>query len=357
MNLLILRLSSMGDVIHTLPALRALRQSFPDATIGWVVEDAHSTVLRGLPEIDHLYILNRSRLKGGWSEKRLLAKEMKSRLREVEWDVAIDFQGLWKSYLVARWSKAKRILGYAPSPEKTHWLYTDTVRLPTMDRHAVDRNLDLIQTLGASVRHAESRTDFRRDFSLPVSPGDEAAAEQVLTSLDIPPGNPKILLNFAARKEANKWGTRQYASLAKALLEEGMTPILTGGPSDIEEEQEIQNLIGAPVPSIVGKCNLMQLAAIMERADLLVTGDTGPMHIAAAMELPIVALFGPANPVRTGPYAPDSIVLQKPRDCQPCYARHCKFGEEPPPCLLDITVEEVVGEIQKALSKAPSMME
>ncbi|MCA9412171.1 MAG: glycosyltransferase family 9 protein, partial [Candidatus Omnitrophica bacterium] len=140
-------------------------------------------------------------------------------------------------------------------------------------------------------------------------------------------------------------------------LEEGMTPILTGGPSDIEEEQEIQNLIGAPVPSIVGKCKLMQLAAIMERADLLVTGDTGPMHIAAAMELPIVALFGPANPVRTGPYAPDSIVFQKPRDCQPCYARHCKFGEEPPPCLLDITVEEVVGEIQKALSKAPSMME
>ncbi|MCA9417151.1 MAG: glycosyltransferase family 9 protein, partial [Candidatus Omnitrophica bacterium] len=265
MNLLILRLSSMGDVIHTLPALRALRQSFPDATIGWVVEDAHSTVLRGIPEIDRLYILNRSRLKGGWNEKRLLAKEMKSRLREVEWDVAIDFQGLWKSYLVARWSKATRILGYAPSPEKTHWLYTDPVRLPTMDRHAVDRNLDLIQTLGASVRHAETRTDFRRDFSLPVSPGDETAAEQVLTSLGVPPGNPKILLNFAARKEANKWGTRRYASLAKALLEEGMTPILTGGPSDVEEAKEIQNLIGEPVPSIVGKCNLMQLAAIMER--------------------------------------------------------------------------------------------
>ncbi len=349
MNLLILRLSSMGDVIHTLPALHAIRQSFPEATIGWVVEDAHSAVLKGIPEIDRLYILDRSRLKGGWSSRKRLAKEMKSQLRDLDWDIAIDFQGLWKSLLVARWSKARRIVGYAPSSEKTHWFYSDPVRLPTMERHAVDRNLDLVETIGAKIRRAESRTEFERDFPLPLGSGDYTAANDLLASLEIPDGVPKILLNFSARKEANKWGTKQYARLAHALKEEGMSPILTGGPADVEEEKEIQTLSGEPIPSVVGKCNLMQLAAFMNRMDVFVTGDTGPMHIAAAMKLPIVALFGPANPVRTGPYAPDSVVLQKPRDCQPCYARHCKFGEEPPPCLLDITVEEVVETIQSQL--------
>lgn len=354
MNLLILRLSSMGDVIHTLPALRALRASFPDATIGWVVEDAHSTVLRGLPEIDRLYLLDRARMRGGWRARRTLAAEMKERLRAVRWDVAIDFQGLWKSLLVARWSGAQRILGYSPSPERTHWLYTDRVHLPTMDRHAVDRNLDLIAALGASVRHADSRTEFERDFTLPVGPGDEGRAIEILQTLNPPDSSPRILLNFSARKEANRWGTKQFAMLARRLLEEGCFPILTGGPDDLVEEQEIQSIAGAAIPSIVGKCNLMQLAALMKRVDLLVTGDTGPMHIAAAMHLPILALFGPANPVRTGPYSPSSQVIQKPRDCQPCYARHCKFGEEPPPCLLDITVEEVMNEIRaKVAATAP----
>ena len=108
----------MGDVIHTLPALRALRRSFPDSTIGWVVEDNHAEVLSGLPEIDRLYILPRKRLKSGWRSRFRLAGEMKTRMREVRWDVAIDFQGLWKSLMVARWSGARRRLGYAPSHEK-----------------------------------------------------------------------------------------------------------------------------------------------------------------------------------------------------------------------------------------------
>ena len=277
----------------------------------------------------------------------MLKRELSSRMREVRWDVAVDFQGLWKSLLVARWSGAQRIVGYAPSPERTHWFYSDRVRLPTMDRHAVDRNLDLVAALGASVRRAECRGEFYRDFSLPILPGHRHAALASLAALGIPEDRPKILLNFSARKPANRWGTDRFAALAQRLSESGLNPILTGGPSDRDEEKEIQSKSGMSIPSLVGKCTLMELAAVMDRCDALVTGDTGPMHIAVAMRLPVVALFGPANPVRTGPYAPDAVVLQEPRECQPCYARHCKFGEEPAPCMLDLSVERVVEEVEK----------
>lgn len=344
-NVLILRLSSMGDVIHTLPALRALRTSFPSAQIGWVVEDAHASILSGLEEIDRLYILPRKRMRKGWRGWWEVREDLRARLRQVSWDIAIDFQGLWKSLLVARWSGAKRIFGYAPSPERTHWFYSDRVHLLTMDRHAVDRNLDLVAALGASVRHAYSRSDCERDFTLPIGPGDRQEAADLLASLQLPDGKRRVLLNFSARKPANQWGSERFAELARRLRETGMVPILTGGPDDTALEEEIQSRIDTPVPSIVGKCSLLQLAAFMKHMDALVTGDTGPMHIAVSAGLPMVALFGPANPVRTGPYAPDSVVLQKLRNCQPCYGKTCKFGQQPPPCLLDISVQEVLDRI------------
>jgi ADP-heptose:LPS heptosyltransferase len=316
-----------------------------------VVEDAHASLLSGLEEVDRLYILPRKRMRKGWRGWWDVGKELKPRLREVSWDVAIDFQGLWKSLLVARWSGAKKILGYAPSPEYTHWFYSDRVHLPTMDRHAVDRNLDLVAALGASVRPASSRSDFERDFSLPIGPADRQAAAELLASLDLPNGQQLILLNFSARKPANQWGPERFAELARRIRESGKTPILTGGPDDTALEEEIQSRIDFPVRSIVGKCSLLQLAAFMKHMDALVTGDTGPMHIAVSVGLPVVALFGPANPVRTGPYAPSATVLQQPRDCQPCYGKTCKFGHQPPPCLLDIEVEEVVSELER--NKAP----
>jgi len=349
MNILLVRLSSMGDVIHTLPAFRALRDSFPEATLGWAVEDSHSELLSGLPGLDHLYIVSRKRMKNGWKSRLDLAREMRGLMREADWDLAIDFQGLWKSLWVARWSGAKRIAGYAPSPEKTHWFYSDRVRLPSMDRHAVDRNLDLIASLGASVRHAETRSDFERDFSLPITPSHRMKASSLLAELQVENGAKRILLNFSARKPANRWGAEGFANLACALRERGYSPILTGAPGEEGEAEAVQPSLDNPIPSLVGKCSLLELAAVMEKAVALITGDTGPMHVAVSVGLPVVALFGPANPVRTGPYSPSAVVLQKPRECQPCYGRHCKFGQEPPPCMLDISVEEVVERVEEVL--------
>lgn len=358
MNILLVRLSSLGDILHVLPSLRALRQSFPGARLGWVVEDSFKDLLSGLPELDHLYILSRERSRGSWKEQLQLGREMKSRLQQVPWDVAIDFQGLWKSLRVCRWARAKRILGYSPSPERTHFFYTDPVPLPSMDRHAVDRHLDLISTLGCSIHSASYRGEFTRDFTLPLTPANRQRAAAILSELDLPPESPRVLLNFSARKPANRWGVDRFAALADALAREGISPVLTGGPDDHEEERQILERVTIPLRSIVARGRLLDLAALMPSFDLAVTGDTGPMHIAVAMKVPVVAIFGPANPVRTGPYSPEAVVLQAPRECQPCYARTCQYKQMPPPCLTDITVEAVTGTIQKILQqKTTSPME
>lgn len=354
MNILLIRLSSMGDVIHVLPALRALRTSFPKATLGWVVEDTHAQLLSGLPEIDRLYVVSRSRSHGSLKGQWHLAREMRSRMRQVPWDVAIDFQGLWKSLRVARWSGAKKILGYTPSPEKTHWFYTDTIRLQTMNRHAVDRHLDLLGLLGCSVRYASHRGEFERDFSLPIQPAHRMKADELLSGLKLLPGQPRVLLNFSARKPANQWGYTRFAELADRLLQEGFSPVLTGGPEDHEGEKAILDLLGKPLPSLVGKCGLLDLAAVMTQFDVLVTGDTGPMHVAVSAKLPVVAIFGPANPARTGPYSPTAVVLQEPFHCQPCYLRECKFKQHPAPCMLEITAEQVLMEVKRmCLNRLP----
>lgn len=355
MNILLVRLSSLGDILHVLPSLRALRQSFPSATIGWVVEDSFQDLLSGLPELDRLYILSRSRSHGSWREQSQLGREMKNRLQEIPWDVAIDFQGLWKSLRICNWANAKRTLGYAPSPEKTHHFYTDPVRLPSMDRHAVDRHLDLVSTLGCSIHSASYRGEFHRDFSLPLTPANRSCAEVILTELDLPAGAPRVLLNFSARKPANRWGVDRFAELADALHQKGIIPVLTGGPDDREEAREILERVSTPLRSIVARGRLLDLAALMPSFDAVITGDTGPMHIAVAMQVPVVALFGPANPVRTGPYSPDAVVLQMARDCQPCYARHCKFKKQPPPCLTDISVDYVVSTILETLQQKSSI--
>ncbi len=208
MNILLVRLSSLGDILHVLPSLRALRQSFPGARLGWVVEDSFKDLLSGLPELDHLYILSRERSRGSWKEQLQLGREMKSRLQQVPWDVAIDFQGLWKSLRVCRWARAKRVLGYSPSPERTHFLYTDPVPLPSMDRHAVDRH-----PLGA--KFGDEGID-RRGLRTAATDGQRGARRQERLVGKIG-GGPRQRLE-------RRSGQRLHAGAAIAFVPEGRRP-------------------------------------------------------------------------------------------------------------------------------------
>ena len=372
-RILIVKLSSLGDVIHTLPSAQALRRRFPDAHLAWAVERAHAGVLRGQAIVDELIEWDR----GTWRSFAAFVR----RLRASRWDLAVDFQGLFRSGFVARASGARRRLGYAATRERAHWFYNELVPPPAAPLHAVEKSLQLIEPLGASLPGLPPKRAYLNSTNNPISGrlGQNVAMPQFIAqssgaSLAAPtPGthvaplfplvigdgertaveawlgahrfdarrHRLVVLNPHCRKPANIWPAARFTQLAERLLAHGdVRVVLTGGPI----ARELCDEIAAPLVERVwradGAFSLLGSAELIRRASLFVTGDTGPMHIAAAVETPIVALFGPADPLKTGPYAADAVVLTKRLPCAPCFAKQCPLGHRPAKCMTDIEVDD-----------------
>ncbi len=344
-RILIVKLSSLGDVLHTLPAGQLLRSAFPDAHLGWAVERSHAGLLERQPWLGERLIWERGQRYGGIPFVRSL--------RAGRWDVAIDFQGLLRSALVARLSGARQVFGHVPAKECAHWLYHRRIPLATMDRHAVDRSLDLagavIERLGAQ---SPSPTMAKSHFPLFPSSADVEAVDGWLHERGFRPGERLVLLNPHCRKAANRWPTERFAAMAQRLLDvPGVNVAVVGGKIAGEVCDAIAAPLGDRVWRADGAFNLLASAELIRRADAFVTGDTGPMHIAAAVGTPIVALFGPANPLRTGPYTDQAQVIYKRLACSPCYARDCcPLGHAVPACLAEISVNEVQAAVLAAIA-------
>lgn len=339
-SILIVKLSSLGDVIHTLPAAQAIRAAWPEAKLGWAVERQYASLLLGQPWLDEVIEWER---KDGRSFVDFVA-----RLRRVRWDVAIDFQGLFRSGLVSRSSGARRRIGYAPVKEWAHWFYNDRVHLDTMDRHAVERYLDLAARLGA-------KADWLPIQLFPLHPTDEdraAVAAWCLEHAFDPRRQHLVILNPHCRKDANRWPAGKYTHLARELSTlPGVRVALSGGAAARALCDEIAGPLAGAIWRADGRFSVLGSAVLFRQARALVTGDSGPMHIAVAMGTPVVALFGAANPLRTGPYAADAIVLDKRLPCSPCFARHCPLRIDPPPCMDEIGVDQVLTVVKGRLAQ------
>lgn len=361
-HILIVKLSSLGDVIHTLPAAQALKRRFPESRISWAVERAHGGVLRGLPFIDEVIEWDRRT----WHT----LGDFLGRLRKRNWDLAIDFQGLFRSGFTAWAARAKRRLGFAPLRECAHWFYNERVPTPRRPLHAVEKYLQLIEPLGATypglplVRGYLSHDSFtnlqvtQRLGSLDGAPyvptgpemfpllsaqSDREDVDAWLASRDFDPSRERlVVLNPHCRKEANIWPAERFAQLADRLLAEPNTRVaVSGGPIAKELCDAIAARHGERVWRADGAFSLLGSAELIRRASAFVTGDTGPMHIAAAVGTPIVAMFGPADPLKTGPYAADAVVISKRLKCAPCFAKTCPLTDTPKKCMTDIGVDEV----------------
>lgn len=358
MNLLIVKPSSMGDVIHTLPAAQALKRAHPDGRLGWVVEQAHAPLLARQPFLDEVIVWERSQ----WRTWGSFAKK----LRQGGWNLAIDFQGLWRSGFITWLSGAKRRIGYAPSRELAHWFYTDRVHLATMDRHAVDRNLDLAAVAGAvwpglpkvrpylsGMPPVSSQPAGPELFPLFPSEADHVAVEGWLARHEFQPGSHRLVVfNPHCRKPANCWPPDHFTELARRLLDlPNFCVALSGGPGTQALCDRITSPLGEKVWRADGQFGLLATAALLKHAAAVITGDTGPMHIAVAVGAPVVALFGPANPLRTGPYASDAFVLNKYIECSPCFGRNCPLRYDPPKCMAAITPEEVYHTVLKVVER------
>ena len=358
MNILIVKLSSMGDVIHTLPAARAIRRANPDARLGWAVQSRHAGILDGQPWLDEIIRWDRP----GWRNFRRFV----GRLRDGRWDVAIDFQGLFRSGLIARLSGAPRRIGYAPLREKAHWFYNDRVPLKTMDEHAVERYHRLAETLAASTAGLPierpylcggppaPRGDASDLFPLYPTAEDRRQVQSWLADHGFDERRHRlVVLNPHCRKPVNMWPAGRFIELARRLAAcDDVRVAVSGGGVSAEVCGRIA--ADADVWRADGRFSLLGTAELFSRAACVVTGDTGPMHIAAATGAPIVALFGPASALRTGPYASDAIVISPPLECSPCFTRRCPLKLDPPRCTDAITVAEVFEAVERQLSAPPT---
>ena len=340
MKILIVKTSAIGDVIHTLPALNCLRRHYPDATIDWLVEEAAAEAVLGHRAVDHVLVSGRKRWVRDFREGRCWAAmrgciDFVRRLRATEYDLLIDFQGLLKSGIFVGLARAKRKAGFGRGMEHAEgsWLFlNDRISAVDMDQHALTRELLLLGGLGIPCD--------RIDFDFPITDHHRTEVATLLGEAGIDPKKPLVAINPMTTWPSKHWLNDRFAQVADRLLALGMAVVFTGGPGDVAAVEAIcAAMTGGRAANLAGRTSLKSLAALYERARLLITTDTGPMHVAAAMGTPVVALFGPTAPWRTGPFGPNHQVLRVELACSPCLKRGCPRDHE---CMQQLTVSQVV---------------
>ena len=352
MNILIVKLSAIGDVIHTLPALAALRKRYPRADITWVVEEAAADLLAGHPALTRVLVSYRKRwireLKGGQIAHPL--REVRAFLRELRrrpYDLVIDFHGLLKSAVVVAASGGRRRLGYDSLQELSGLFYNEKIP-EDMGKHAVDRYLDFVRYLD---RKGEDRNDDVSGVAMPpeftITAGEtERRRVAELLAPHAETHNPFVAVSPVAFWETKLWEEEKFAALCDRIREElGIGVVLTGGEAGSIER--IRARMKTEAVNLGGQTTLRELAYLYGQAALLITTDSGPMHLAAAVGTPVVALFGPTDPARTGPYGSGHRVIQGSLSCIPCFRKECETKD----CMRGITVEEVFEAVREVLEK------
>jgi heptosyltransferase-1 len=348
-KLLIVRLSAMGDVIHALPAVNALRQKLPGTEIGWVIEERWSELLcaKGYP------------LAGVLSEQRPLAsrvhnvrtKQWRRNLfaprawsttwrdlqgsleatRKIHYAVALDLQGSIRSALIARCSGANKVIGSAePRERPARMFYKEKIRLS--GTHVVEQYLALVESL-------TGKSALIPDAILPLDPAAERWCGQYCAELG---AGKLVLLNPGAGWGAKQWPVERYGEVARELASDGCTVLVNYGPGEELLAQSVVSNSGDTALSV--HCSIGELIALTRRAALFIGGDTGPLHLAAALKVPVVAIFGPTNPARNGPFGTRSIVLRSPESAT-SHKRHV----ETEPGLFRITKEQVFSAARELL--------
>lgn len=343
-RILIVKLSSLGDVIHSLPFLAALRRKYPRAKIVWAAQPEFSHLIPGPPWVDEIVEFPRPSLKRPFRTLANLIR-LRRRLLAENFDLSIDLQGLFKSALVVALSGSRKRLGVAFMREGSYFI-SRRVRGAHADGHAVERNLDVARFLGADVDKVE--------YPFPNLSEHEQKVVAKLNAFGDLTSFPYIVLAPGTRWPTKCWPASHFAELAARLLNDGWRVILAGAPGD----REIMERIVAAVPrdvaaerliDFVGQTSLQELAALIKNSSLFVSGDTGPLHIAAALQVPIVAVFGPTLPDRTGPYGNErALILTTPLACGGCLKKSCDSFQ----CLSSITSEKVYNACLQALSLA-----
>jgi len=318
----LVKLGAIGDVVNTLPLVHRLRQAWPETRLAWAIAPLAHGLVQGHPEVDEFLVLDVKR-RDHW---RPFLRELRGR----RFELTIDLQRILKSGLITRASGAPRRLGFDRARcKELSWLFTNERIPPRRDPGVtVAQYLEFADHLGLP--------DCSPEWNLPRVPWAAAS--------------PRVCLGIGASKPANLWPAERWAELATALVDGRAGPALEphelalcGGPQDRALADAILALAPPGVMDHVGTLTLQETAGLLAASALFVSGDTGPLHMAVAVGTPVVALFGAADPGRTGPFGQPEAVVRNPVDCAPCRRRHCNVAGHP--CMTGLEVEAVLGRL------------
>jgi heptosyltransferase I len=348
-RILVVRLSAMGDVIHSLPAVQALREEFPNAHIGWLIEERWAELLcapldphSGLrsaqrplaDEVHTVNLKNWGRSLFSISTLQRMAKVWND-VRDLSYDIAVDLQGAIRSAILARFSGARVVYGAAEPWESAAAIWY-TRKVVTRGSHVVEQNVSIAQAVSKNIRIASNWSVlFPRDLK------SEEFITQRLENMHI---GKFAVLNPGAGWGAKRWPSERYGEIAHGLAKIGIHSIVNYGPGEDQLASEVEAASKGTAKAI--SCTISELIALTRRASLFIGGDTGPLHLAAALRIPVVGIYGPTNPARNGPYGTRSIVLRS-ADSVTTHRRKAAPDEG----MLSIGSDEVVAAAEQLLGK------
>jgi heptosyltransferase-1 len=335
-SILLIKLSAIGDVVHSLPLLEVLRKNFPEARIDWLVEEEASQIVEGHRDLDRAILSRRK----SWQKRFLMPGQKVMVLREIRqflqdlrstsYDLVIDLQGLFKSGLLTGLSRGRRKIGFTGGAKEGSYLFlTEKPYFFDYNKHALDRYLTVAEYLDCSL------DSWKGD--IPIRSSDRQAVEHFLRehSLD---GEVLVAINPVAKWDTKLWEEERFAFLADRLQEElSCKVIFTGSREDRPVIARIIERMGTTPLDLTGRTGLKELACLYSQCKFVISTDTGPMHIAAAVGTPVLALFGPTAPWRTGPYGKGHRVIREEIPCSPCFKKKC-FEQI---CMRGISVDRV----------------
>lgn len=340
-KILIIKPSAFGDILHALPLVDCIKSEYPNVKISWVVNRDYVELLEDNPMIDKIFIFERKR----WGGKRLFFKtcieffKFTSEIRDCKFDLIIDLQGLLRSGLITFLSRAKNRMGLSDAREGSRLFLNHVVNVSDKKIHAVDRYLLVCDGLGVT-----KKTPIK--FPIFIKDEIDKKVEKLFSKYGVNKDDVLVAVNPNSRWQSKCWNPDRFARLSDELIDKyGVKIIMIGAVSDREYVEKIVGMMENTPLVLVGKTTLLGLASVLKKTDIMITNDSGPMHMSVAVGTPTIALFGPTDPLKTGPYGKNSEVLFKRIECQPCFKRNCSIRE----CMDLINVEEVVNVFKKML--------
>ena len=337
-RILIVKTSSLGDVINTFPLVSAIKNVESNVSIDWVVNDEYIEIVKLSPHIREVIGFDRKSL-SLWRPISTYRYFMsfKQKLATREYDIVLDLQGLVKSAIITWISVAKVKAGFFASRERiAKKAYNLLIDVPGEATHAVEKNLAALKVLSIDIP-----PEYSCDIEIPSDAVKRAWAEL--------PDEPYIAVNPNSRWDSKRWPIERFSIVIQEVAKRhGLRSVIIGSPNEKERGKALAKLVGSSALDLTGKLDLPSLAAALQNSSGIITNDSGPMHLAAALDVPVTAIFGPTDPAAVGPYGKKHAVVKTKAECAPCRKREC---DSAPSCMESVTVEEVLDAFAKTVGR------